>query len=85
MGDGQGSDDGDLLGDQGKVFHPQEAVVEESEDHHRDQQDNGRAEGGVAVEDVADSAERRLAVKEFLGQVSVPGARGGRRSVAGSL
>jgi hypothetical protein len=74
LGDGQGADDRDLLGDQGQVFNTQEPLIEEAEDHHRDEKDEGGADGGVAVEDIAYSAERCLAVKEFLGQVGMPGA-----------
>ena len=74
LGDGQGADDGDLLGNQGEVFNPQEPVIEEAEHHHRDEKDEGGADGGVAVEDIAYPAERCLAVEEFLGQVGMPGA-----------
>jgi hypothetical protein len=78
LGDCEGSHHRDLLGDQGQVLNTQEPLIEEPEDHHRNKQDNGRAERRIAVEDVADSAERGLTVEEFLGRVCVPcGGRSG--------
>ena len=74
LGDGQGADDGDLLGNQGEVFNPQEPVIEEAEHDHRDEKYEGGADRGVAVEDIAYPAERCLAVEEFLRQVGMPGA-----------
>ncbi len=47
--------------------------LSKSEDDHRDEQDDGRAECRVAVQDVADPAEGRLAVEELLGQVRACG------------
>ena len=82
LGDGQGADDGDLLGDQGQVRRGEEAVVEEAEDDDRDDQHEGGADRRVAVQDVADPAERCRSVEEFARRGRLPGA--GRLGVCGS-
>ena len=73
--DGERADDGDLLRDEREVRRVEEAVVEEPEHDHGDDQHDGRADRRVAVQHVADAAERGGAVEELLGQVERRGRR----------
>ena len=61
------ADDGDLLDHQGQVLQLVEVAAGQAESHAGEDQDDGRAEGGLAVQHGMDAlAQARRAVEELL-------------------